>query len=226
MKSLISIKKTTITCLLAALTVCSVFTACTKKNDTIVFEGNIYDNQLNINVQNAKVSIYSKYLDSGVYNQNFKVSGSATTDEKGNYSIEIDKHNFTEVYIEVEKEGYLASQQNIDIDYLGSNNTVSTNLTIIPLGEITLKVRNQTQYSNTDYISYQFTNQSINCESCCNNLPNYGIGKTFYAEQNCNVIGNSWVKIFWGVEIAGSSYSKTDSVFCNAFENTVFEIVY
>jgi len=218
--------KTFFTFLIAIVLISSLMTACKKKNETIVIEGKLYDSQLNTFVQGAKVNIFSKFIDSGTYNPNFRLTANTVSDDQGRYSIELEKRTYSELYIDIEKENYFMPKQNIELEKLTSNDPIVMDLNVFPLSEITLKVRNQTQYSNSDYIAYQFLNQIVTCETCCNNLPKYGIGKTFSAEHNCNVLGNSWVKVFWGVEIGGGSYSKTDSVYCKAFENTVFEIVY
>lgn len=203
-----------------------MFFSCKKEADVLRFEGKVFDPNLNKNVEGATVKLYTQQVVSGVFNPTFKEVASVVSNGEGKFEIEVKKEKFGALKIEIGKENYFDARQEIDPEKLkyDAANTVDFNL--YPVSDFILKVRNQTQLNAQDYVAYKFLNMDFECETCCNNLPRFGVGKDFYVEHECQTPGNRWVKIFWDVKLGANAYSKTDSVFCNAFETTVFEIVY
>ena len=92
-----------------------VFSGCKKKELSYTISGSVRDITFDNALNGAEVKIYS----SGAANDNF--SSTVTSSSNGSYSFSFPRKNYTDITIEVSKDGYFPKKQTLIIDDLEIN---------------------------------------------------------------------------------------------------------
>lgn len=203
-----------------------VISSCKKDARTFLIKGNLYDPQQEIVVESAEVQLLGSKIESGIYNTNYVILNSVTTNSSGEYSMEITDEMVSGYRYYISKDGYFDIYKDIETETLEKNDEFTKDFSLYSKATIKLEVKNTQPFNNDDEIRYRFKNVSGNCRDCCNNLFVTGNGPLYNETKECYVKGNKYIKLEWIVSKAGGTNSYTDSVYCPSFQETTYKIHY
>ncbi len=204
-----------------------VIGSCKKnKDENISVRGTVFDPNLNVYVNDAYVTISSIRVQSGIYNSNYQDIETVVTDYNGNFGFDIKKEITNGYRIYIRKDNYFSYTVDISPDVLSPDIVYSPTYNLFPEAYIKLHVKNTMPYDSTDFIAYSFTNSNLNYYGCCTNNVFKGYGEDYDYTLKCKLYGEQYAKMNWHVTKNGSDILYKDSVFCNAFDTTFYQIYY
>lgn len=200
--------------------------SCKKDAGTsIIVQGNVTDANQHSALSNAEVTFWSSRIQSGTYNPNYIALATVVTDASGNYSVEITKDKDAGFRITVDKSKYFGQTNDYSVEYL-TVGTHTLNYSIYPEAYFKLNVKNVSGINNSDYISYWFSNTQPSGFNCCNSIPIEFTGQTYENTLKCRTFGAQNMHVKWVVKKDNVSTPYESSVFCPAFDTTVFNLNY
>lgn len=204
-----------------------ILTACKKdKQGEFSINGVVIDNSTGKGLSGVEITFWASKIISGVYNSNFEKIVSIKTDADGKFSTDIKMEKVSAYKIIVYKNNYFNYEEDISSDSFVDDGSYIFNYSISPIGYIKLRAVNNLPYDSSDFISYRFSSNYLNCFNCCNNIANKGYGQFFDSTFVCKAEGGSQLIVTWNVIKNNQSSYNNANIYCPAFDTTYFEISY
>jgi hypothetical protein len=184
-----------------------LFGGCKKKELSYTISGRVYDISSDHVLFGAKVKIYS----SGAGSDNF--STTQTTATGGTYSYTFPRKNYTDITIEVSKDGYFSQEQTFIIDDLEINNENEFNFDL----ESKAWVKLHFVGDGTKDVKFGRIEGYGGCDECCDGTEQI-ISDVLDQEILCINKGNQNYKIYY--QVLGVSTIYTAEVITVPFEYT------
>lgn len=202
------------------------FASCKKGGDKIIINGNLYDPNLKTYVSNARVTISSSGVSSGIYNSNYTEIATVTTDEKGAFAFEFDKIKSAGYRFYFYREKYFDKTIDVPANDIIAGKPYSALYCLYPESFIKLRVKNATPFDSSDFIAYSYSTDNSGCAGCCTNTTFTGSGKVYDVTTKCKTYGGQKAVINWHVKKFNYDLIYSDSFFCAAFDTAFYEILY
>jgi len=202
------------------------FTACKKDKNKIVINGKVFDPNLKTYLSDVIVTISSIRISSGYYNSNYSDIATTTTDNNGNFSFEFEKEKSAGYRFTITKDNYFESIKDIPDADIVAGTPYSPEFYLYPKAYIKLHVQNSAPWNDNDFIAYSYTSGYLSCYQCCTNTTFQGHGQSYDTTLKCKTYGNQNIVINWHVTKMGTDIAYADTVFCDPFDTTFFEILY
>jgi hypothetical protein len=197
-----------------------LFIAC-KNDNNLQFhlKGIVINSITNTTISGGKVSVYSTPANSNVP----KFEGSATITANGDYSISVDRDQYTSLQLHVEKEGYFKEIKTVLFAELKATEDNIFNLTTSARSWIRFNIKNANNPSSSDEFKFLKSAGKQGCSGCCEN------GFTFlYGALDTNITcindGGSYFSYYYWVN--GNEVFGSDSVITPAFDTLIVSIEY
>lgn len=217
--------KTKLFLLISLLTVAITIFSCKKEDDeNIIISGTVTNPQNGRVISGVNVYLDGKILDGGVFNDNYSEIASGTTDASGKFEIKTAYQVVSSYRIRAFKTNYFDASNIISSESIQKGSNYTNNLSILPAGWVRLNINNVVNLPG-DEIHYKYAGTPQSCYDCCSNEYLIGTGN-YHATYKCKVVGNSYSKFYWTVTRNGIINPFTDSVYCAAFDTTVFNLGY
>ncbi|HNW98118.1 MAG TPA: hypothetical protein PKK00_06880 [Bacteroidales bacterium] len=213
--------------LITAASISTLTVSCKKNKNVITINGHIFNPYSNQYVENATIIISSSKITSGFYNSNYTDIATTTSDASGAFSFEFDQEKSSGYRFYIYKENYFDRTIDIADADIQPENTYTPTFELYSEGYLKLHVKNSSPFNDNDFIGYSYNDiDEINCATCCSNTVFKGYGKTYDTTYKCKTYGSKDVKINWHVTKFGSDVAFSDTLFCNPFDTTYYEILY
>lgn len=197
-----------------------LFLSC-KNDDALQFhiKGTVNNAVTNAPISGGKVSVYSTPANSTVP----KFEGSTAIASNGDYSITVDRDQYTSLQLHVEKEGYFQEITTVLFADLKAKEDNIFNLTTAARSWIRFNIRNINNPSSSDEFKFLKSYGKQGCNGCCDN------GFTFlYGELDTNITctndGGAYFGYYYWVN--GNEVFDADSVVTPPFDTLVIDIEY
>lgn len=201
--------------------------SCKKKDDEkMMISGQVQDPNQNIIVAGVTVDLYVKKIESGLYSAGYSLIQSQNTDNSGNFSFSFDAVMASEYKVCFRKTGYFNFEQVINSDKVTKGNDYNQIYAVHSEAYLKLHIVNNLPNSNLDQITYRVKQGYLNALGCCWDSFYTYVGKNVNIYQKCKVYGYQKLIFEWNVQTTTSVLFYKDSVFCNGFDTTFFEIPY
>lgn len=211
---------------IVALLIIVAFASCKKDARIFTVKGKIYNPQMETYVEGVEVKLLGSVVESGIYNDNYITLNSDITNANGEYSMEIEEQKVSGYRFLISKENYFVIEEDITTDKIESSDEFNKNFNLYPIAEIQLNVQNTQPFNSDDEIRYRFLNIESSCRECCNNSFVIGSGPLYNESKTCELRGNKALKLEWIVFKAGGTNTYHDTIYCEAFKTTTFDINY
>jgi hypothetical protein len=200
--------------------------ACKKDVKTYSIAGAVSDPQLHSKVSSAKVSLKASKVQSGVYNPNYVEIDSYTTSSDGKFSFSVKHDNVSGYRIDITKNKYFDASIDLKTENVQNNGLTNISLDLIPIGEITLIVKNTTPQTADDNIKFRFSNVAVQGKDCWTNSATEGIGPSYNLTKTGKVSGNKEMYLEWIVTKKGNQHIYKDTIWSEAFKTVTYHINY
>lgn len=209
--------------LLALLGIAMVITGCDEKTDVFMFDCVVYDERVDIPVENANVNLLVQRA-SGGFNPNFESIGTATTDASGRFYIEVDKEVFYAYRLEVSHPDHFDESFSINPDDVPFSTAYEETFVIDPKAWVATHLINQ---NASQTATFAVVADNGNCSQCCSGgntiVQGSNVDSVFicpvYGEQQINIAGNY-------VDENGSVFQIAETAYVTAFDTTTVTVTY
>ncbi|RYE27557.1 MAG: hypothetical protein EOP42_19075 [Sphingobacteriaceae bacterium] len=167
--------------------------------------------------------------------------GYTTTDKNGHYKIKLKIFRGAErleFYINPikTKQGYVESQQDIDISAINKSRSDNLNFTLSPTARLKINFKNATPFSDTDSFSFSwfaYANgwpegiiQKENCGTVLDKESLIWIGKDVCGAFTIGTIAERYTQVYWNVRRNGIYKQYKDSIYVKRNVINQFSINY
>lgn len=194
------------------------------ESSSLLISGIVSNEQTNEVLSDVQVSLKTRSLQSGTFNNNFQTIGSDQTDNSGIYEFEFQNSSIASIQLTFEKEGYFLKEIEVSPDDIDLVNGFELNVFLNSVAEINLNLVNQTPVNDDDKIEFKYTNASFVC-SCCNNEERILAGTSIDTTLTCFTPGNITLKYLSFVTKAGMTTLDTGSFVISPGVNNL-EVLY
>ena len=139
--------------ILYALIFITIF-SCKRKEEHIFVIGQTYDNEQNVPIQNVKVVLYGRKIESGSWSSTYTKLGSDVSDAQGSYSIDIENIKASDFKIELTKDNYYSHAVEYKTDDISKGNNVF-NFGLHSIAFVKLYIKNSNPATNQDLFTYK-----------------------------------------------------------------------
>lgn len=212
--------------LIALVLLSFLLSFCKKDKNIITISGTVYDPNTKAYVQGAHVTVSASKITSGFYNSNYTDIASITTDASGVFSFEFEQDKTAGYRFYVYKDKYFDCTTDVNDADIVPGTTYSPTFNIYPEAYIKLHVKNNTPFSNDDFIGYSYSSGVVQCLGCCTNTTFKGYGTAYDTILKCKTYGNQDVKINWHVDKFNQDIAYSDTIYTTAFDTTFYQILY
>jgi hypothetical protein len=200
--------------------------SCKKDVKTYGIAGTISDPQLHTKVSNAKVSLKASKVQSGVYNPNYTEIDASSTSSDGRFNFTVEHDNVSGYRIDVTKDNYFDASMDLNTEDIQNSGETNISLDLIPVGKITLVVKNTTPQGADDNIKFRFSNVTVKGKDCWTNNATEGIGPSYSITKTGKVSGNKEMHLEWIVTKKGNQHIYKDTIWAEAFKTVTYHIKY
>lgn len=201
--------------------------SCKKKDtDKMEISGQIRDPFQNIAIQEVTVDLFVKKIESGIYSGNYVLIQSLKSDDNGNFSFSFDAVIASVYKISLSKPGYFYTDQEISSDKITKGNNYYQLYSIYSEAYLKLHIKNNTPSLSTGQITFRIKTGFLNAYECCWDSFYTYQGTNVDIIKKCKLYGSQKLKFEWNVIRNNHTVFYNDSVFCNSFDTTFFEILY
>ena len=134
-----------------------LFFSCKRKEEHIIVIGQTFDNEQNVPLQNAKITLYGKKIESGSWTSSYSTLGTDFSDAQGNYSIEIENIKVSDFKIEITKDNYFTDIAEYKSDDISKGDNV-LNFRLHSIAYVKLYIKNSNPATTQDLFKYKITN--------------------------------------------------------------------
>ena len=200
--------------------------SCKKDVKTYGIAGTISAPQLHLKVSGAKVSLKASKVQSGVYNPNYTEIDAYTTSSDGKFNFSVKHDNVSGYRIDITKDKYFDASIDLKTEDVQNDGETNISLDLIPVGEITLIVKNTTPQTADDNIKFRFSNVAVKGKDCWTNDATEGIGPSYNISKTGKVTGNKEMYLEWIVTKKGNQHIYKDTILSEAFKIVTYHINY
>ncbi|OFX44549.1 MAG: hypothetical protein A2046_12000 [Bacteroidetes bacterium GWA2_30_7] len=191
--------------------------SCKRKEEHIVVFGQIYDNEQNIPLQNVKVVLSGKKIESGTWSNAYSNLGSTISDAQGNYSIDIENIKVSDFKIELSKDNYFQHFAEYKTDEISKGDNVF-NFRLHSKAFIKLFIKNTSAFNNQDLFTYKIANFQNNCFECCTDSSFTYTGQNIDIIKKCSTYGAYNLIINYSVKKNNVLKEYSDSILTIPFD--------
>lgn len=199
--------------------------SCKRKEEHIIVIGQTYDNEQNIPLQNVKVVLYGKKIESGSWSTTYTKLGSDVTDAQGNYAIDIENIKASDFKIELDKDNYYPYSVEYKTDDISKGNNVF-NFGLHSIAFIKLFINNLNPATSQDLFTYRISNFKNNCIECCTDSTFTYVGQNINEHKKCKTYGALNLIINYTVRKNNEIKEYIDSVLTTPFDTVTHLINY
>lgn len=210
--------------LLFSLLIILIF-SCKRKEEHIAVIGQVYDNEQNKPIQNVKVILFGKKIESGTWSTTYSTLASTVSDLQGNYSIDIENIKVSDFKIELNKENYYSQSAEYKTDDISKGENV-LNFRLHSVAFLKLFIKNTTPATNQDFFNYKISNFNENCFECCNDSNFSFTGKNIDVLKMCKTYGAFNLIVNFTVKKNNIINEYSDTIFTTAFDTISHYINY
>jgi len=198
--------------------------SCRNKEETSQISGRIIDPNQSIPVPDVRVEVMVKKIEGGTINSAYSTISTLYSGTDGGFSVSFDPVKAITYKLEFRKDGYFSSSdefacENITIDYYETYN-------ILPEAYLKIHIKNISPVNDSDQVSYQLHNGTINCSDCCFDSIYIFTGTDVDTIKYCKTYGHINIPVSWYVSKDTLTVYHSDTIFCPAFDTTLCEIFY
>ncbi len=203
-----------------------MFLGCKSDSDNeLIIQGVAHDSRQNIRIENATIKLSRQVLSNGTFNSSFELVEEQQSTSDGGFLFEFDRKNVVEYKIETSKSDYLSRTILINPDLVKPGEIFFEGIEMISLATVNVRLKNDSPFDVEDEIIFQNVNTNYDCDCCDNSIIVLG-GMSVDTSITCSIYGDTWHRYLYTVTKDGSSETLIDSIFCNALQETSFEINY
>ena len=210
--------------ILYALIFITIF-SCKRKEEHIFVIGQTYDNEQNVPIQNVKVVLYGRKIESGSWSSTYTKLGSDVSDAQGSYSIDIENIKASDFKIELTKDNYYSHAVEYKTDDISKGNNVF-NFGLHSIAFVKLYIKNSNPATNQDLFTYKITNFENNCFDCCTDSSYTYVGQNVDEYKKCKTYGAFNLIIKYTVRKNNEIKEYVDSVLTTPFDTITHNINY
>lgn len=188
--------------------------------------GFVTDSLTNEIIPYAKVKLYAKVIQSGVWSANYTKLDETTTSTSGSYSFKIDNVKASNFKFQVEKDGYYNQVNEFESDRIIKEELNSINLKMFSVAYVRFNIKNQYPISNSDIMQLQIKNNLIYDYDCCNDSNKYFEGPLINESFICKSIGNYPLYFEWIISKVNGIKSYNDTIYPIKSDTLIFNINY
>jgi len=145
------------------------YNRCKKPSPTVLeISGVVLNEQSGNVISGVEVSLKTRSIDSGTFNNNFQTIDSRVTDVSGNFSFEFENISVASIQLTFEKDGLFLREIEISPDDIDIENGISLEVLMNAVAQINLTLKNQFPVDDEDTMQFRYVNASFSC-SCCDN---------------------------------------------------------
>jgi len=199
-----------------------------KKNNTpeIHITGKVYDPNTKEYVSGVNVFLAGNGIVAGTYSPAFQDISNTTTDVSGSFSFTINKDKIDTYRLIFLKPKYFEEKIEFSSSYFDTKDTYFKSVNFFPVGYVKLRIVNAYPFDDDDKMIYYFNNSELTCYDCCDNTVKEVNGTAIDTIFTCLYHGNAILTLFRNVVKNNISSIFIDTLYCNAFDTTVYYISY
>ena len=202
-----------------------LFFSCKRKEEHIIVIGQTFDNEQNVPLQNAKITLYGKKIESGSWTSSYSTLGTDFSDAQGNYSIEIENIKVSDFKIEITKDNYFTDIAEYKSDDISKGDNV-LNFRLHSIAYVKLYIKNSNPATTQDLFKYKITNFENNCFECCTDSNYTFVGQNVNESKKCKTYGAFNLIINYSVRKNNKINEFVDSILTTPFDTTSHYINY
>jgi hypothetical protein len=197
-----------------------------RKSDHYFVSGLLFDPKQGIEIEKAKVEVWTQQLKSGVFEANFKLAGEQLTGRDGLFGFELESEKYTAVKLKFSKGGYYGLEIQVNPENLLQDDGYYAEYEMLPEAWIKFHIVNNEPFDTNDFFEYRLLNANISCEDCCteDRLQFFGLEVNQYFF--CKALGHHDLIVQWTKRKDKQQIYKTESFFIKAFDTTLIELYY
>lgn len=225
--TIFTLMKRNFTHILLIILVAASVAGCHKdRKENYLISGVIIDNRQSINVENVKVNLRGQKMESGSWNSNYNIIETQYTDNSGSFSFDVEADYYSGFKLEFEKSGYFTSEELLNPENLRKGEDYKMNYYIDPEAFISIHIKNNLPYNNSDQISVRISGTLPEGYGCCQDTTGILYGMNVDETTVCKVYGNSVITLNWNIIKNHVSNGYSEDINCPVFDTTYFELSY
>ncbi len=186
-------------------------------------QGKVTDARNGSGLAGVAIKVDKQAIQNGVYTNTFERALTTTTGSDGNYSGSWERETFTTLKLSAEKPNYIPIETELSEQEVGSGD-INKNISMYSEAFVSLRFRHQSTNSN-DRLLFNYTNTNFDC-ACCKPGWKAITGAQVDTTFTCRVYGDHWLFFEVITEINNIDSAYTDSIYCPAFIETSYEVLY
>lgn len=210
------------TCIVFALL---FFISCKKEKNKYNLFGVVVAAHTQQGLSDVNLDLQKQSVESGVYSSTYNSTAQSTSNNKGEYSITWDRENFAALKLICEKQHYIKTEIDLDIERFDAGDQVPLNVIVHPEAFIQVHIRNASAAEVTDQFRFTFANANFDCVCCSNEWKQFS-GADIDTTFTCRLYGETWLRFQKDYYTAQNDTMLIDSIYCPAFQTTNLEISY
>jgi hypothetical protein len=164
----------------------TLLSACSKVTDTFVFECRVVNASDGLPVSGAQAVVSGRAVSGGSFNPNFQTLGMATTDEQGQFRIEVEKAVYSAFRLTLTHQSYFSDIVAINPDDVPVSEPYTATFGLEHLAWVSVRVLNQ---NASMAINVEVNAPSAGCATCCDQVTVSHDGEVFDTTINCLAYG-------------------------------------
>jgi len=217
-------KYSVLKCSLIPITVITL-AGCAKK-DRIEISGTLLDPNQGISVSGAKVELWTRLIESGVFTANYHLEETQVSDKEGKFSFDLPVKNWTGIRLVFSKRGYYGWEYEVNMNQVNNYHAVTSDFQLLPKAWAKFLVKNNNPFDDSDYFEFRIMNGYTGCDICCHGEKYQFFGLAVQQDILCQLVGHQDVIIQMSTRKNGEQVFSTRSWFVPAFDTTEIELYY
>ena len=200
--------------------------SCKKKEDFITVSGKMTDPNQGIDIEGVKVDLWAQKIESGIYSAHYDNYGTLLTDEKGDFSFELENNTYASVKLSFSKKDYYYWEYEIDGDVIKNNYLHNKTYQMQAKAWLQILIKNENPIDFQDYFDFKILNGFTDCEFCCTDETKIFRGMDVDQEIVCQMIGHEEILLRWNSKKEGKQTGDLKRMFLPAFDTLRVELIY
>lgn len=200
--------------------------SCAKKGDPILLGGTVESLNEGKTLEDVKVELYTRKLESGIFNANYLFFDSTRTDIEGRFHFEIEDASWFSFILYFSKSGYYNWDHEMDGDVIRQEGFSDEVYSMDPKSWVEFIITNLQDSDGQDVFEMRLLNGTRNCEDCCSGEKLIYRGKNIHENWICQLTGHQEIIVQWSKVIDENRTGGNDMYFVPAGDTVKIEYYY